>query len=280
VSVIAIIGAAGGTGSTTVTSHLATAIAQQNRPVICFDFCPTNVLRLHFGDELSNRDGFAAALMAGLPWQYATYTSDSGVRFLPFGELENDTALDRLSNWMQVWPNWLRHSVHSIDLPADVIVLCDCARLPASLRNQVLAAADITLVTCSPDPLSFASAIRLASQMQIAPVQSESQQSNQLPPEPSLHGPVRSPRIGAVLLNGFEAGKALDRDIRLLLRRHHAHLAAPVAIHRDEALREALACKQTVFEYAPTSQAALEFSALATWAITRSAQRTLQSLPA
>lgn len=245
-SVIAVIGAAGGAGTTTVAAHLATAIVQQKKAALCFDFCPTNVLRLHFGAVLHDRDGFAAALMAQTPWQYAAYTSSSGVRFLPFGTLQNEDMLERLSAWLQERPYWFRDLVRTIDLPPDAIVICDCPRLPAALRNQVLAAADLTLVACAPDPLSLASATYLAAQLN--------------------NGPGG---IAAVLLNGFEAARTLDRDMQLLLRREHARLGAPVSIHRDESVREALAHKLTVFEYAPASQVAEEFAALATWSIAR-----------
>ena len=247
VSVIAIIGAAGGAGATTVTAHLAAAIVQQDKAVLCFDFCPTNVLRLHFGAPLDAPEGFASALLAGLPWQHAAYASASGVRFLPFGALDDDAALERLCGWLQERPHWLRDSIAAIDQPADTIVLCDCPRLPAALRNQVLAAADIVLVSCAPDPLSLAAATRLAGPLQ-----------------------GNAGRFARILLNGFEAGRTLDRDMQLILRHQHATLAAPVTIHRDESVREAIACKQTVFDYAPGSQAAQEFAALATWAIMRS----------
>lgn len=245
-TVVAIIGATGGTGATTVTAHLATAIVQQNRPVLCFDFCPTNVLRLHFGAAFDDPAGFATALIAGLPWQDRAYASASGVRFLPFGALDDDAALERLCTWLQARPHWLRDSITAIDLATDTIVLCDCPRLPAALRNQVLAAADVVLVSCAPDPLSLAAATRLVGQLQGG-----------------------AGRIARVLLNGFEAARKLDCDMQLLLRRQLASLAAPVSIHRDESLREALACKQTVFDYAPGSPAAQEFAALATWLIMR-----------
>lgn len=253
-SVIAVIGAAGGAGATTVAAHLATAIARQDKPAVCFDFCANNVLRLHFGAMLHDRDGFAAALAAGLPWHYAAYTSSAGVRFLPFGILENDAALDRIGAWLQDRPQWFRDSLDSIDMPPDAIVVCDCPRLPAAIRNQVLGTADMVVVTCAPDPLSLVSATQIASQ---------------------LHGSAG--RIGTVLLNGFDAARALDRDMQALLRRQYGALCAPVTIHRDESLREALAHKKTVFDHAPASLAAQEFAALATWAIARCGQQAAQT---
>lgn len=248
-NLVAVIGAAGGAGTTTVVAHLATAMAQQGKPVVCFDFCPENVLRLHFGAALSERDGFAAALLGERPWHEAAYASASGVRFLPFGSLDHDAGLDTITRFLDARPHWFRDSLAAVDLAPDAIVVCDCPRLPSALRNQVLSAAELTLVACAPDPLSLASATRIAAQ---------------------LH--QGSMRTGAILLNHFEAARVLDRDMQLLLRRQHAALAAPIVIHRDESLREALAYKMTAFDYAPTSQAAQEFSALATWAIARCGQ--------
>lgn len=250
-SIVAIIGAAGGTGTTTIAAHLASAIAEQDKPVLCFDFCPTNVLRLHFGALTTDRDGFAAALLAGQPWQETACTSASGVRFLPFGTIDDDLALETLGGRIRAHSRWLEVAVADIDLPDDTIVICDCPRLPAALRNDVLSAADLVLVVSTPDPLAISNALRLVTRLQ------NEQQCE-----------------SAVLLNHFEAARALDRDIQRMLRRQHARLAVPIMIHRDEALREALAHKQTVFDYAPASQAAHEFAALATWTMARTGNRT------
>lgn len=250
---VAVIGASGGVGATTVAAHLASAIAEQDKPVLCFDFCPTDVLRLHFGATLSGSNGFVTALIAGMPWQDACYTSASGVSFLPFGALTDDAALDHASTWMQARPNWFAAALASLALAPDTMIVCDCPRLPAALRSQALAAADLIIVVCTPDPLSLAAASQLAVQ---------------------LHDDGQNPvRVSTILLNRFEAAHRLDRDIRLLLQRRHGHLAAPVVIHRDEALREALAHKQTVFDYAPAAQAAHEFAGLATWTIARTGVR-------
>lgn len=251
--VVAILGANGGAGATTVAAHLASAIAEQNKPVLCFDFCPTDILRLHFGAALGQSSGFVAALLAGQPWQDACYTSGSGVRFLPFGTLPDDAALDLASAWMQARPDWFSAALTSLALAPDTMIVCDCPRLPAALRHQVLAAADLIIAVCTPDPLSLAAASRLIAQ---------------------LHdGESDTACVSTILLNRFEAASRLDRDIRLLLQRRHGTLAAPVVIHRDESLREALAHKQTVFEFAPAAQAAHEFAALATWTIARTGAR-------
>ncbi|MBC7414793.1 MAG: cellulose synthase operon protein YhjQ [Herminiimonas sp.] len=251
--IVAIIGACGGAGSTTVAAHLASALVEQNKPVLGFDFCPTNVLRLHFGAALAEQPGFVTSLGSARPWQDACYTSASGVRFLPFGALPDDMALEYANAWMQASPRWFAEALASLDLAPDTMIICDCPLLPAALRSQALAVADLVIVVSSPDPLALASATHLA---------------RQLHDDGDAAG-----RICTILLNRFEAARRLDRDIQLLLQRQQGHLASPVIIHRDESLREALAHKQTVFDYAPATQAAHEFAALATWVIARTGQR-------
>jgi cellulose synthase operon protein YhjQ len=241
-------GAAGGVGTTTVASHLATALMQQQRSALCFDFCPTNVLRLHFGAALDEDDGFAAALMGDRDWRDTCYSGASGVQFVPFGVLKNDGVLDQLSQRFGDQPTWFGNVLDELDLDMNTIVICDCPRWPFALRDQVLAAADLRIVVCLPDPLSLMGATRFARQ---------------------THGESGS-RHGMILLNRFDAARALDRDVQLLLRRQHGHLTVPVTIHEDEYVREALAHKQTIFDYAPTSQVALEYAALATWTTARS----------
>ena len=255
--VIAIIGAGGGVGTTTVAAHLASAIAEQNKPVLCFDFCPTDVLRLHFGAALTDSSGFVTALLAGQPWQEACFTNASGVSFLPFGALPDDAALGQASAWMQARPDWFDSALDSLALPPESIIVCDCPRLPAALHSPALAAADLIIVVCTPDPLSLAAASRMAQQLHY----------------PGARAADGAARACTILLNRFEAARRLDRDIHLLLQRRHGQLVAPVVIHRDESVREALATKQTVFEFAPQTQAAHEFAALATWTIARTGAR-------
>ena len=50
--VIAVIGAGGGVGRTTLTAALATACARRGRPVLAVDFDPQNLRGMHLGLDL------------------------------------------------------------------------------------------------------------------------------------------------------------------------------------------------------------------------------------
>lgn len=252
------IGAVGGAGATTVAAHLSTALALQQRHALAFDWCAENRLRLHFGMPVADGGGWASSLLAGSGWHAAAYRSNSGsnggVDFIPFGHLLNDRQLDRLADWLREHPHWFGEQLALLRAPEDTIVVCDCPRMPAALRDQVLAAAGLVLTVCAPDTVSYVTATHIAQGAAEA----------------------GAPHT-AIVLNGFDASRQLDRDVALLLRAQHKARFAPVVIHRDESLREAVACKQTVFDFAPSSQAAYDFSALATWTLARLGQVAQQA---
>ncbi|HEY5801404.1 MAG TPA: cellulose synthase operon protein YhjQ/BcsQ, partial [Burkholderiaceae bacterium] len=187
------------------------------------------------------------ALLNGQEWQTAAFRSAGGLDFLPFGELANERDLDRLQQKLAQQSGWFRAQLAGLQLDADTIVLCDCPRAYPALREQVLARADLVLLICGPDVVSYAYATQMLANIKASP-----------------HGPE-----SMIVLNAFEPTRRLDRDIAVLLRTGFKDRLSPAVLHRDEFLREALACKQTIFEFAPSSQAAYDFAALATWVMAR-----------
>lgn len=254
VNLLEVVGTAGGAGATTVTAHLAAARVIQKKEALVFDFCPNNVLRLHFNMLWEDIDGFAPCLLNGNNWHESSYRSAGGVDFVPFGHLQSDAELTQLSSWLFAHKNWFGERLNELQLKTNTQVICDCPINFPTLRNQVTVAAKMTIVVMTPDPLSYSKATQMALDSK------------------SLGRPVVS-----ILLNGFNPTRSLDRDILSLLRANFSENLAPVIIHLDESLREAFACKQTVFEFAPSSQAAYEFHALATWIAARMAQLAVRS---
>lgn len=239
-------GAVGGAGATTVAAHLSAALSLQQRETLSFDWCCENRLRLHFGMAVGEDAGWAVSLLQGGDWHAAAFRSSAGIDFIPFGQLNNDDQLDQLVSRLREQPDWFGDQLSLLRVPSETIAVCDCPRMPAVLRNQVLSVADLVLTIAAPDIVSYATATRMA------------------------HGAAEAGAMQTmVVLNGFDSSRQIDRDISVLLRTHHKSFFSPVVIHRDESLREAVACKQTVFDFAPSSQAAYDFSALATWTLAR-----------
>jgi len=239
-------GTVGGAGATTVAAHLSKALAAQRRHTLTVDCCTENVLRLYFGMSFQDGFGFAPNLLDGKEWHEAAYRSSDGMEFIPFGQLRNDQELETLLEKLKPQPKWLRTQLANLQMPPATVVICDCPRMPAGLREQVIWAADLVLMVAAPEAVSFAAVTHFSDKVA------------------RLHGPQT-----LVLLNGFDPARQLDRDIAVLLRTEHQDIFSPVVIHRDESVREAFACKKTVFDFAPSSQAAYDFGALATWLLAR-----------
>lgn len=243
---VAVMGASGGAGVTTVAASLARALHAAGHPALAFDINPDNTLRLPFGMHWDDRFGLGPALLAGGDWREAAYRSAAGADFVPFGELADDSELAALAELFRNEPGWLRRELASLDLPPETVAVCDCPRLPSPFAAQALAAADLVLVVLAPDPVSYAVAGRIV----------ERSQRSGAPP-------------ACLLLNHFEPARPLHRDLVLLLRAMAGTALAPVTLHRDTHVSDALACKQGVLDFAPASQAAHEFATLATWTLAR-----------
>ena len=261
--VVAVIGVTGGAGATTAAANLSAALAWQKRDTLTFDFCATNALRLHFGMAWADDAGFARQLLNGQEWHTAAYRDGKDRPFVPFGALAHDDELERLTTALREQPHWFKSRLASVQLDSDAVVVCDCPSMPSVLREQVLAAADLVLLVCAPDPLSYARATDIVARIAASSV--KSRQDRDTPILPAL-----------IVLNGFDSARRLDRDIALLLRTQYRPVFSPVLVHRDESLREALACKQMVLDFAPSSQAAYDFTALATWTLARLGQQQVK----
>jgi cellulose synthase operon protein YhjQ len=242
VNVVAIKGSGGGVGVTTIVAQLTAQLTAQHRRALAFDFSPSNVLRLHFGMPWSDDTGLAPQVLSGKPWHKAAFRSAGAIDFVPFGRVNGGMTTSDFSAFLNRDKEWFANRIKELDMPPDSLVICDCPAAEEILQAQVMSTARLALVVVAPDAISYASAT-------IAVETALFQGAGEV----------------FLLLNGFDSTRALDRDISLLLHNESRYRFVPVTIHRDEHLREAVACKQTVLEYAPASRAAYDFDALAAW---------------
>ena len=76
------------------------------------------------------------------------------------------------------------------------------------------------------------------------------------------------PQLGSVyVLNQVDRTEPLNRAVAELLQQHLGARLAPIRIHRDEAVGEALAFLQPVLVYDPHGQASHDLFRLAAWVI-------------
>jgi len=242
--VISIAGISGGVGATTVAAQLAAGLVAHNQRVIAFDLSPHNALRLHFGMPWDDGSGLVPQVLADKPWNEVAYHGANGVDFFPFGKTTHQDSASFISRLARE-PGWLNSRLQELDEAEDAYVIIDSPNTEHTLSSQAYAASGLAITVLEPDTFSFA-----------AFIESRTAQSE-----------AGNDKKTVYLLNGFDPTRALDRDISRLLRATPNNNLCPVIIHRDELVREALANKSCLNDYAPYSPAAGDFIALTTWVI-------------
>lgn len=240
--IVSVSGLSGGMGATTLTAELASTLVSHGREVIALDFSPRNTLRLRYGMAWRDGRGLIPQLLNGQPWNEAAYRCENGVIYLPFGQCQEEEIEVCLEPLRQE-AGWLTTRLAQISESEESLILIDCSYADHELISQAKSASDLCIIVMDTDPLSYAS---LAASRLLKSVPSE------------------TPKTFYVL-NRFDPQLEFDRDIANVLKVELANHWCPVKIHRDESIREALACKLSVDAYAPHSQATGDFSALATW---------------
>lgn len=229
-SVIALQGIRGGTGTTSVTAALAWALSQLGEKVLAIDFSAANLLRLHFAMPYDSPRGWATAERTGHGWQQGAMRYNSRLDFLPFGQLP---------------------------LEEQGLAHCDWQHNLTQLRNT--AVYDwILLDVPAEDPLRAAQAISMADHTLML-LQADSQSHVRLHQQ-SL------PANSHYLVSQFAPGSQLQQDILLLWQQSLPRLL-PFILHRDEAMAESLAGKQPVGELHPQSKSSQDVTTLANWCL-------------
>ncbi len=234
--IVAICSTCGGVGRTTVTAGLSSALGRKAQRVLAIDLDPQNMLGLHLGGNLLS-DGLATSREDS--WMESSWHTSDGVDFVPFGSPSAD-GLEQLEIEVRRDSDWLHRRLARLDFPDDGIVLIDSARLPSCWGETARNAADLTLFLGHPDPGSLGGFDALC------------------------RGSKNQDNI-AFLLNEVDPTRTLHRDALLLARNRWPETCLQYPIHRDEAVAEALAYGQSIFDYAIRAQAAHDLHGVATW---------------
>lgn len=245
-NIIAVVSAKGGVGKTTVTANLSTALVETGNAVLAIDLDPQNALRMHFGMPHQDYSGIAQEVLAGRPWHEAVFRNAFGVNFLPYGTVsEEERTL--FENFLAQDEDWLARCLSELDLPDNAFVTIDTPPGPSIYLTQALRAANFALMVAIPDAASYIT----------------------LPAMENLirHYCYHRPgfRGAAFVLNQVDTALGLERDIQSVVRAQLGNNVAPISIHRDASVSEALAYEQSVLTYARHSQASHDILSLTTW---------------
>ncbi|UZD97758.1 cellulose biosynthesis protein BcsQ [Pseudomonas corrugata] len=228
-------GLRGGTGSSSLLAALGYALHALEQRVLLVDMCPENLLRLHFNLAVTETDGWARALLDGQDWKGQFWNLAPNLSLLPYGRLFRADQM-RLEQALSLQPGLWDRRMRALAEHFDWILFDLPHRMPWLDRA----------VSC---------------QLQIQVIEADA----------ACHVLLQQQEEMAdyLLLNRFDPASQIQRDLMLIWRQHYDARLLPVTVHSDEAMREALACKQPVGRYAPGSLVAQDVLSLAIWCQTR-----------
>lgn len=224
-------GLRGGTGSSSLLAALGYALHSLEQRVLLVDMCPDNLLRLHLNLAVGQTGGWARAWLDDEDWKAEFWEVTPNLSLLPYGRLVR-AEQQRMEQELRLRPGLWAHRISTLAANFDWILF----DLPQrSLRQE-------TAVSC---------------QLQIQVIEADA----------ACHVLLQQQeeRADYLLLNRFDPASQIQRDLMLLWRQQYDERLLSVIVHSDEAMREALACKQPVGRYAPRSLVAQDVLSLAIW---------------
>lgn len=246
-SVIGIVSMKGGVGKTSVTANLAAAVGRvlgADR-VSAIDLDPQNALHWHFGVDGRSRPGVAQLAIHGRNWGDAAQASAFDVHCLPYGEV-SEPEREAFEELLTHEPDYLGQAIRQAGLDQDAVVFIDTPPGPSPYLKQVFQCADVLIMVILADAGSYATIP--AMEEWVADMGS--------------HNPRL---ISFYLVNQVDRSEILSRDVHDLLMHRLQGRIAPLGIHADETVREALAFQQPVMAYDPHGQASHDLARLANW---------------
>ncbi|MCC2596005.1 cellulose synthase operon protein YhjQ [Pusillimonas sp. MFBS29] len=246
--VVAVVSAKGGVGKSTVSANLSAALQAQGYPVIAVDLDPQNGLRYHFSLHQSTGLGLSGTIH-GTPLSDIIRPTEAGVALLPYGECTEQERQDFEAE-LRHNKRWLSEKLHGMSLADDVMVVIDTPPGPSVYLSQALTAASLAVVVVLPDAGSYATL-------------------------PQMRSLIETYCLGrpdfidyGLLINQVEQAHQLGKDITQVLRTTFDERVVGL-VHTDQALSEALAYGQNIFQYRSYSEGARDMQACGQWVLRR-----------
>jgi chromosome partitioning protein len=269
---IAVINQKGGVGKTTTSVNLAAALAEQGRRVVVVDMDPQANLSLHLGIEPgSTQASIYPVLLGRMPFAEAILpTRSEMLRVVPStidlsgAELELAATFGRervLRDCLEKWVEGAR-AEQGRD-PADY-VLFDCPPSLGLLSVNALAAASEVLITVQTEFMALMGMSKLVEVVELI--------RRRLNPELEITG---------ILPCLYDSRLRLAREVLGEIRSYFPGQVFRLAVRSNVKLAEAPSFGQSILEYAPESNGALDYRRLALAILEQEARDpSLAGLPA
>lgn len=237
---IALVSATGGAGRTSLSIALATQLSRLGRPVSLLQADPANNLEFQLGLTSPSSRGLGHALLHDLPVTPLINKAEAGFQYLPFGPVSLDDLMT-IEQALHQNPGRLTRLFQEEAFPDSGVVIVDLPRWPSAWCQQVLALADLNLITLVPDSASVLGIDSLLPQL------------------------LKSRGASYFLMNRFDSAKVLHLDVWTLCKMKLSHRLLPFYLHEDQALPESVAAGQPLSDYAPRSQLVEDQQKLCNW---------------
>ena len=244
-NVLSVVSAKGGVGKSTVAANLAVALHDLGHPVLAVDLDPQNGLRFHFSFEVGSGNGLSSSGGDASALSRLAEMTPSGVALIPYGQCDEARRLSFEAELVHR-PSWLSEALNGMNLADNAIVVLDTPPGPSVYMTQALTAASLAIAVTLPDAGSYVTLPQLRSLF-----------------ESYCLGRPEFRDYGFIV-NQVDQGRQLSRDVATMLRASFGDRIIG-RIHQDQAISEALAFGQSVFQYAPHSEGARDVMACARW---------------
>lgn len=255
---IAIINQKGGVGKTTTATNLGAALARAGKRVVVVDMDPQANLSLYLGCEpRSGEATIYSVLVGGLPFASALRsTSTLGLSLVPShidlsgAELELAATIGRETVLRDALETWDEAGAEVLDQtgvagPADYLLL-DCPPSLGLLSINALACSYEVMIAVQTEFFALQGLGKLVEVVQLL--------KRRLNPRLEVTG---------LLPSLYDSRLRLAREVLAELRRYFPGKVFTRSIRSNVKLAESPSHSQTIFEYAPESNGAADYAALA-----------------
>lgn len=253
--VIGVVNQKGGVGKTTTSVNLGAALAEKGKKVLLLDIDAQANLTTHLG--LGPKEDSQGVEDGALVPEFTIYDVLKGSKTI------HEVIIHR-SEKLHVVPSSLLLSAADLELGGVVGRELILKRALDKVKNEY----DVVVIDCPP-ALGLLSLNALAAvEKVVIPVQSEylalhgvRQLLDTIDQVRSIYNPTLV--VGGVLICLHDSRKRLARAVADTIRNYFGNLVFTSVVRSNVSLAEAPASGQTIFEYAPKSSGAEDYSALA-----------------
>ncbi|TFY91905.1 cellulose synthase operon protein YhjQ [Pseudomonas nabeulensis] len=216
--VVALVSVNGGVGRSTLATALSSGLQRHGESVLALDLDPQNALRHHFGVS-AGVCGVGRTSLRNAQWAQIQQPGFAGCQVITFGDTDSQQR-ENLQRWLKREPDWLAQHLSALNLSERHTVVIDTPAGNNVYSQQALNVADVVLIVAQADAASLGTLDQVDAML-----------------APYLEREY-SPRVH-FLINQVDDSKAFNLDMVEAFQQRLGQ--APLEVHRDMAISEALA---------------------------------------